>query len=152
MLAALAFVPEEDIIYAYEKLINTKFYKENDKLLTHLIDYIEETWIGTLNRRKVRLPPQFAIKLWNQYQSVIQRTPRINNSVEGWHHALNTRAEASHLTVWKLIELMMREQNLTDVKMSHIEAKVETPTMKKKYREIDARIYNIVVNSVVKML
>lgn len=146
MLASLAFVPEIDVVYAYEQLLHTKFYKRNEELLSTLIDYLEENWIGQLNRRSVRQPPRFAIHLWNQYNSVLEEIPRTNNNVEGWHNALNTRAEASHLSVWKLINLLKSEQNLTDVKISQIEASTESPLKRRKYRDIDAGISNIVAS------
>uniref|UniRef100_A0A6V7JV94 MULE transposase domain-containing protein n=1 Tax=Bracon brevicornis TaxID=1563983 RepID=A0A6V7JV94_9HYME len=144
MLAALAFVPEKDVIYAFEKLLKTKYYTQNEKKLEPVIDYFEKTWIGLMNRRQERQPPHYEINLWNQYESVKNNTPRTNNSVEGWHGAFNKRAQGHHLPLWKMMDLLKKEQNLTDVKLSQIEAGTISPAKKRKYRQADTRIKNIV--------
>jgi hypothetical protein len=44
-----------------------------NELLLHLINYFEEMWIGRPNRRNIRRPPIFDLKLLNQYDTIHKR-------------------------------------------------------------------------------
>lgn len=147
MVSCLAFVPEDDVIHGYEKLIESPYFQENEGSLSPLLDYMEDTWIGVKSKRRAnRRPPHFPIKLWNQYECVINNIPRTNNGVEGWHHGLNTRAEASHLTIWRMIELLKKEQGLTEFKINQIESGESPPKRRRVYERIDVRLSNLVEN------
>lgn len=82
-LYALAFVPIEDVCYAYDVLLRTNFYVKNEALLQEYLNYFERTWLGVLGRRNERSEPRFSIELWNQYLAVKNDLARTNNSVEG---------------------------------------------------------------------
>lgn len=45
-LLALAYVPENKFIHYFELLLNTKFYEKNENIITKLVDYFEDTYIG----------------------------------------------------------------------------------------------------------
>ncbi|XP_025202054.1 uncharacterized protein LOC112599382 [Melanaphis sacchari] len=60
-LAALAFVLADTIIEAFESLLESTYYIENEEMLSPLITYFEETWIGLLDRRGNRRPSLFSI-------------------------------------------------------------------------------------------
>ncbi|XP_060874428.1 uncharacterized protein LOC132948119 [Metopolophium dirhodum] len=49
-LNALSFVPPHLVINAYEAILETEFYIENETLLSDFLDYFESTWIGKLCR------------------------------------------------------------------------------------------------------
>lgn len=114
-LSALAFVPINNVIQYFEKIISSYYFVENENILSKLVDYFEDTWIGRPNRRKCRRLAKFSIEMWNCYDSVLQNLPRTNNSVEGWHHAFNTALGANHVTIWKFISFLKREQVLQEV-------------------------------------
>ena len=82
MLVALAFVPIQDVVAAFESLV-----EDIPAELISLIDYFEDTWIGRLDRRDQRRNPLFPIRLWSIYDRVVQGLPTTNNSVEAWHLA-----------------------------------------------------------------
>jgi len=77
----LAFVPENDVIDAFETLCGSTYYTNNEDVLEPLISYFEDTWIGRENRRR-RRNPRFPISLWNCFRSTISGLPRTNNYVE----------------------------------------------------------------------
>jgi hypothetical protein len=54
MLNALAYVSPESVITAFEDLLQTDFYKEHETILTPLLDYFKDTWIGRISRNRQR--------------------------------------------------------------------------------------------------
>ncbi|KAF0760074.1 MULE domain-containing protein [Aphis craccivora] len=44
ILAALAYVPPDNVINAYEEIVETQFYVENEHLLMPFLDYFEDNW------------------------------------------------------------------------------------------------------------
>ena len=88
-LAALAYVPEADVMTSFENLLDSQYYTENEGFLQPLIDYFEDTWIGRMDRRNRRRQPLFPISLWNCHEAAKSGLPRTNNSVEGWHRGFN---------------------------------------------------------------
>ncbi|XP_060882085.1 uncharacterized protein LOC132953747 [Metopolophium dirhodum] len=59
MMAALSFVPEQDVENAWNELLDSEFYSLNEEILTPLTNYFEDTWIGRLDRRNRRKPALF---------------------------------------------------------------------------------------------
>ncbi len=108
-LAALAYVPEIDVVAAFENLLDSQYYTENERLLQPLIDYFEDIWIGRIDRRNRRRQPLFPISLWNCYEAAKSGLPRTNNSVEGWHRGFNELVGSSHLSIWKFIDDLKKE-------------------------------------------
>ena len=51
--------------------------------------YFEDNYIGKQLPNGSRRTPPFPIRVWNMHQRVIDRMPRTNNSVEGWHNAFS---------------------------------------------------------------
>ena len=87
MLAALAFVPELDVIIAFEA-VSEDFPLDGQAV----IDYFEDTYIGRLRPGGHRRVPVFDLGLWNMYN----QTPNF----------------------WKFIDILKREQNLTQVNIA----------------------------------
>ncbi|XP_022160472.1 uncharacterized protein LOC111026661 [Myzus persicae] len=129
-LSALAFVPVDNVIFAFEELINSDYYVDNEEELRTVVDYFEDTWIGRPTRGGRRRTPTFPIKIWNMFDAVMEGSPRTNNSVEGWHRAFNSALAANHVTVWKFINMLKREQGLQEAKMEQQTA--GAPQQKKK--------------------
>ncbi|XP_057339488.1 uncharacterized protein LOC130676989 [Microplitis mediator] len=64
MLMALAFVPAKDVHNAFDELIRSTFYDENEEVLEPLISYVERTWIGVCSRSgKRRLKAYYSLDL-----------------------------------------------------------------------------------------
>ncbi|XP_060872634.1 uncharacterized protein LOC132946603 [Metopolophium dirhodum] len=124
-LNALSFVPPHLAINAYEAILETEFYIENETLLSDFLGYFESTWIGKLCRNKKRRNPRFPIELWNCYNLVKYDIPKTNNSVEGWHNSFNSTLNALHPSIWKFIEALKKEEKLNRLKMHKLLAGTE---------------------------
>lgn len=99
-LAALAFVPINDISAAFDDLMDSNFYETNRDSLSQLVNYFEDTWIGRPSRRgRERSAPIFSHHLWNCYDASLHNIPRTNNSVEGWHRGFSQLLGAHHPTI-----------------------------------------------------
>ncbi|XP_022161380.1 uncharacterized protein LOC111027331 [Myzus persicae] len=130
-LSALAFVPENDVIDAFETLCESTYYTNNEDVLEPLISYFEDTWIGRPNRRR-RRNPRFPISLWNCFRSTISGLPRTNNYVEGWHRGFNNLLSSCHPTIWKFIEAIQKQQSLNEMKINQYIAGTVEPSRKRK--------------------
>jgi hypothetical protein len=51
-LPSLAYVPENEVINAYNNLLETTYFTEYDELLSPIHNYFDETWIGCMDRRQ----------------------------------------------------------------------------------------------------
>jgi len=139
-LNALSFVPPHLVINAYEAILETEFYIENETLLSDFLDYFESTWIGKLCRNKKRRNPRFPIELWNCYNLVKYDIPKTNNSVEGWHNSFNSTLNALHPSIWKFIEALKKEEKLNRLKMHRFLAGTEPRQKLKKYKDTASRV------------
>ncbi|KAE9532335.1 hypothetical protein AGLY_009958 [Aphis glycines] len=122
-LSVLAFVPVDNVISAFEELINSDYYVENEEDLQIVVDYFEDTWIGRLTRGG---------------------SPRTNNVVEGWHRAFISALGANHVTVRKFINMLKREQGLQEVKMEQQIARVPQQKKRRKYKDLDEWLVAVV--------
>ena len=140
-LLSLAFVPETDVIKAFEELQDSF---ENYPDLLPIVTYFEDNYIGREYRRR-RLSPRFAISLWNMNQRVQYKLPRTNNAVEGWHRAFQTSAGASHPSIYNLIEKLQIEQSNTEIILSKILGGEIFPLFSSiNYKKVNDRIENII--------
>jgi len=46
LLPVLVFVPINDVEKAFEELLDSEYYKENEDFLQPIVDYFEDTWVG----------------------------------------------------------------------------------------------------------
>ena len=140
-MLSLAFVPETDVIKAFEELQDSF---ENYPDLLPIVTYFEDNYIGREYRRR-RLSPRFAISLWNMNQRVQYKLPRTNNAVEGWHRAFQTSVGASHPSIYNLIEKLQIEQSNTEIILSKILGGEIFPLFSSiNYKKVNDRIENII--------
>lgn len=144
-LAAIAFVPVDQVTATFDILMNSPFFEANDHLLRPLIDYFEDIWIGR-PRRGGRRAPMFPHSLWNCYRTTVLQNSRTNNSVEGWNRRLNTLVGMSHPTIWKLIDKLKAEQSVTEMKINQLIAGTPSQPRRKKYRDLEDRLLSLTQN------
>lgn len=79
MLAALAFLPVDDVIRAYESIVSSDFWADNDEIDANsekqqFLNYFEKNYIGVMGRThsQGRKKPRFPIELWNVHDLTIQ--------------------------------------------------------------------------------
>lgn len=78
MLAALAFVPVNDVIRAYELIVSSVFWMENDENDANsekqqYLNYFEKNYIGVMGRTQGqgRRKARFPIELWNMFELTV---------------------------------------------------------------------------------
>ena len=99
MISALAFVPLNFIVWAFERL-----YQHCGNAEQPILQYFESNYIGEM-RAGVRVAPRFVHTLWNVYDCAIAGLPRTTNTVEGWHNAFQRSVAQSHANIWTFITL-----------------------------------------------
>jgi hypothetical protein len=125
ILAALAFVPCNDVIDTFESLIEKEF---NDEEFIDILNYFEDTWIGRVVKQ-TRRPPLFQIKMWNCVDVANERLPKTNNSVEGWNRSFSELVATNNPNIWKFINFLKLEQSKNEVKYDQ-EVLQSTPLLK----------------------
>jgi hypothetical protein len=145
-ILALAFVPTVDVVSAFDDLMESAFFVENEALVRDLINYFEDNWIGRPARRGGRSAPLFALALWNCFDAVLQDLPKTNNSVEGWHRGFSELIGANHPTIWKFIDALKTEQNVNEMKIEQYISGQQPNPSRRVYRDTAERIKSIVLD------
>lgn len=142
-LIALAFLPPQDVESAYQEMEKSRFFKDNETVLDEYLEYFSTTWIGSFNRRGERKKPLFEIKLWNCYDSLLQSLPKTNNICEGFHRGFAGLLSVHHPTLYKLIDGLLKQQSLTDVKMTMVDIE-NTDKGRKKWSQLAIKLKKLV--------
>ena len=77
MIAALAFMPPQDMVNSFDELcvvIRDQYDGDPDEVL----DYFGDTYIGGFRRNASLFP----IELWNMFNRTAEELPRTNNNIE----------------------------------------------------------------------
>ena len=108
-----------------------------------IVDY---TYIGRLRPGGHRRVPLFEFGLWNMYNQTLDDLPiaRTNSAVEGWHRSFQANVGAYHPNFWKFIDILKREQNLTQVNIAQARAGHQPEPQRRRYLDSNQRIKNIV--------
>lgn len=144
-LSALSHVPSDDVVSAFETLVETM--PANEKV-NDVVTYFEHTYIRG-RRRQGRgdnyAPAIFPINLWNQFESAGEGIARTTNSVEGWHHSLQAIFMCHHPTLWTFINGIQRDCQLS--KAAYLQWTTGLmPQGRKKYRDIKERVARAIAN------
>ena len=110
-LSALAFVPVSDVVAVFESLATTFLIDE-----LPIVAYFEKTWPTS----KRRLEPMFPLHMWNVLDRVSEGSSRTTNSLEAFHHTFNSLLSCQHPSIWKLLDSLQKQQNLTQNIMAKI--------------------------------
>ena len=140
MIGAIAFVPIVDVVETFERLAN--HCRQNEQVI---LDYFETNYIGELRCGR-RRPPLFEHDLWSVYDRVLNNRPRTTNAVEGWHNAFSQSLGQSHANVWTFIDCLKREDAMTRLTITQIQAEFPAPLQKRIYRNVNEQLWNIVVD------
>lgn len=138
MLTALAFVPVDDVVEAFEAL-----EPEMPHDAEPIVRYFESTYIGE-RRRQGRRFPTFHIDKWNVYERTVEDLPRTNNAIEGWHRGFQSNVGAFHPNIWKFLDVLRREQGLNELKITQALTGHEPVPQRRTYRDCQLRISAIV--------
>ena len=102
-------------------VLDDQIIKVTNDHIQAVIDYFEYTYnIGRFRPGGHRVP-LFNIGLWNMYNQTLDDLPRTNNAVEGWFRNFQASVGAYHPNFWKFIDILKREQNLTQVSIAMLQ-------------------------------
>ena len=76
--------------------------------------------------------------------SFVSGYARTNNSIEGWNRRFSSLVGADHPSLWKLIDKLKQEQSYTEFRLNQAAAGAPNKAKRIKYRDLDARLSNIV--------
>ena len=110
-ISALAFVHPFDV---YELFDHVALLLPPTAEAAELLDNFQGTYVGRTLLSGYYSEPTFTIALWNYYLDTPFGMPRITNAVEAWHDSSNATVECHHLTKWKFIAVLKREQGLVE--------------------------------------
>lgn len=75
LIIALAFLPEDSVLEAYEELMGTDFFTDNEPAykakLEEFLTYFQATYLFSFDRLGQKKPPLFDISLWNVYSETL---------------------------------------------------------------------------------
>jgi len=114
--------------------------------LQPVLDYMEDNYIGRINRRVVRRTATFNIGLWNIYDRVVTDRARTTNAVEVWHRGIQSVLSEIHPTIWKFINGLRRYQKLKDTKIEGLIAGRNAARRCPAYECLNRCIKNIVLD------
>ena len=111
MLAALTFVPPNDVIDSFDTLAD---YSRNGygQDLDDFLDYFEDNSKGWFRHNTPRRCPTLNIETWNMFYHTDKELPRTNNVVEGWHRGFQLHVTNCHPSFWKFIDIMKQEEGI----------------------------------------
>ena len=140
LLYVLAYVPEGDIPFAWEKVILSEYnewkeeYPEN---VSDYLSYVEKTYVGSKISRNRRAPPSFPYSMWSQWSSMMDATPTTNNAVESFNRSYNLSSNRKP-NLWQTIDSFKRENSIGFQKLTEItsgEYRDPNPAKKRKSEE-----------------
>ncbi|XP_077579601.1 heterogeneous nuclear ribonucleoprotein U-like protein 1 isoform X1 [Stigmatopora nigra] len=137
-ITALAFVPKEDVIDAFNELM-ASLDKETDEVLGEFLVYFETTWLGAVQLGK-RRRPFFDISLWNVREKTLLGIPCTNNSLEGWHRAFQHRMSVGHPNLSRLVTKLQKEQNDCELTIQQASCGIMPKKTVKAYAVVNERL------------
>lgn len=140
MIPAIAFMPVDNVIPAFEELVENERFPEE---AMPIANYFEDTYIGRRQRNR-RQAPLFPAPLWNVYERTINNQQRTNNAVEGWHRGFQATCGTYFPNIFRLIDALKRQQGLHNLEVTQLVAGNPGNPHNKKYAAAARRVRTIV--------
>jgi len=138
-LSALTFIPITDVADAFDILVDDMPAHDH---MNKLVSFFEHTYIKgrrLRGRNKTFGPALFSVETWNQSNSAIDGIARTTNSVEGWHHGLQSLFHCHHPTIWTFLDGLKQDMNKQKALLLQGAAGATHPK-RKKYRDLTERV------------
>ncbi|XP_072032879.1 uncharacterized protein [Amphiura filiformis] len=122
--------------YLPSELIPTVFkYLEGkageSQQLKEVFAYVDATWV----KANARWTPAS----WSAFRQSV----RTNNDVEGWHHALNSKAPQGNLTLYKIAPLLFDQAKLVNLQLKLVGQQKLCRYQRKTYRNLHGRLVSL---------
>ena len=72
--------------------------------------------------------------------------PRTNNAVEGWHNKFNQHIGCHHANIWKIIDIIQKEEDLSEVELTHIRQGRPAVDPNPVYVRVNENVSNVVTD------
>ena len=114
MIDALAFLPVNDVI------LGMAFLRQNmpHPRAVELVEYFDRTYVnGVINVQHgapnppARLPPMFALALWNVHTATLNENARTNNVCESWNNAFFHIVGHHHPSMWNSVAALQKQNS-----------------------------------------
>jgi len=138
-LIALAFVPEDDVVGAFDRL-----KEDMVEILEPIFNYVEDNYVRGRRRGRGHMAPMFPPSKWSCYERTLGDQPRTTNSCEAWHRRLNTLVRRPHPSLYHVLQHLQEEVAEIDADIERLEGGHSPPKKKRKYVEVDKRVSRIV--------
>ncbi|KAL3089889.1 hypothetical protein niasHT_024768 [Heterodera trifolii] len=100
----------------------------------------EATWIGRPGRR-----PLFPLEMWNNRTVTLQQLPRTTNSVESWHHQIQSKFSSPHPNIFTFIDGIRSENVRVNAICVKLDCGHEVPLYSRlEYRQANERLLNLI--------
>jgi hypothetical protein len=142
MVVAVAFVPVNSIDAALDALNDVQ--TGLDPALQSVIDWLEDNYVGRLNRNGRRRNPIFPIQMWNVYDRTVNGQDRTNNHAEAAHRRLQSVLQMDHPSIWRFVDGLRKVQKERDLAFEQMVAGNPPEAKRRKYRQADERILSLV--------
>jgi len=137
-LCSLPFVPLPDVTDAYTAIIESPFFAEHARILEPLLNYFEDTWVGSVNRGGRRRRPLYPAKMWNVFDAVAQGWPKTNNNCESFHRAFHALLSTHHPVIWKFIDGLKKQEKLVAMTIAEIQSGCHPGTNQRKRSRLNS--------------
>ena len=153
MVCALAFLPPDRVAEGVRHLRGV--LPDGDDGAAAILDYFDSTYVsGRFVRgqeraepgiRVRRLPARFPAARWSVHDATLNGGPRTNNVCEAWNSKYaHLVAGQNHLSVWRSIQMLRKEQGATDTLVA--QAETGQPPRRRQKRQtvrLQTRLYNL---------
>jgi len=95
--------------------------------------------VATLDNDVLMALPNIPVATWNQHAAGSDGTARSTNSVEGWHHGLQSLFQCHHPTVWTFMSGIQRDIQRQKALFLQATTGVSHPSARK-YRALNDRV------------
>ena len=144
MVVALKFVPLHSLDAAFNVITDAQ--TGLDPALQPVLDWLEDNYVGRLNRNGTRRNPIFPMRMWNVYDRTVNGQDRTNNHLEAAHRRLQCVLQMDHPSIWNFVNGLRTIHKERDMFFEQMVAGHAPPTKRWKYRDADDRILTIVTD------
>jgi hypothetical protein len=118
MYLHLTFVPEEKIMFEFEKISQ---YIEVDVNLkekfNEFLKYFKRMYISYDRKIGTNSSPFYSHSFWSVHDNIKLCIPRSTCCVEAWHRSINSQCSVAHPNLAKFVEIIQKEEETTRFKL-----------------------------------
>lgn len=142
-IPALAFLPPDEIPAAFDE------FRDNISLEANGVIRWFDLWQNTADIKEwniIRSPPLFPPDFWSVADNIDNAFPRTQNTIEKWHRRWETVVGLAHVSVFRIIQEIQKEQNHVQHEIESIVRGAPRPTQRRQAYMREMRIQTVFNN------